>query len=904
MATAEEILAQMTAVAETEAVCMIDPETRTISIPADFALLGVESDEKAERIKFRCPRVVGDNLDLTKFGIRINYRNASGEKDGYAVDDVKIDGEDIIFSWQLDRKVTKYKGDVNFIVCAVKGAENEWNTTLATAKVLEGLETEISGSEEDKTLLEQLIAITNQKLTEMSLALTEAKKQTEKTEQATKNAETATKNAQDAAQAVFEQQYILTSETRFIGEAAAEPSGEGAAIIKNLPGGIKQDKTNGYQLFDASKFPTKTAGGATVTNNGDGSFTISGSGNLNEDFRMEYSLSHEETIAFLKQGNINAYFGDIVYPRLELILKITGKELINLKKSAAYSTGVVTKEILSHSDLTFRAVFYGASGEPIRTGTIKPMLYQDGDGTWEPYTGAEPSPNPDYPQAIKCIGENGWFDGEFRNGFYRIVDGSYTATGDVKDKYVCNKRKIACGQGDTCEVICEKEATEIYFIYYDKEGAFIKASTLYANVKNARDVAPERTAYMNFDISVGDGITSENTVGNVTVLKNGKYAIIVKTRGKNLFNKDSNDVVYGATSHAVKNNEITVTIKASNYNPVAIYILGKIEDYKGKTLHFRCDEIEKSKTEMNPKISIRLSKQSPGSVATIKTIKEVAEPMVWGVAEIPVDTGEANVLSCCLYANSGRDVGVGAYAKFKNVIVAESQVESYEPYKESITYIPLDSPLYEGDKIYLEDGELWEYRENERVILDEKYDDYWMYTITSNSNICNPYNTKFSQDNRYVKRSLIKCNISMSQVKESSGEISASIDNNAFISKNSYLNFMWDISRGFDSVDKWKTFVSENPVEVVCKLATPTRKKLGSAEAFNLRTFDERTYIEVAGSEELGTENTFIVPRNQSGGLMTDAFATAKRNAIQVAEQANLASRISALEQLAVKESV
>ncbi|WP_459584252.1 hypothetical protein, partial [Enterobacter hormaechei] len=59
-----------------------------------------------------------------------------------------------------------------------------------------------------------------------------------------------------------------------------------------------------YQLFDASKLPTKSQGGATVTNNGDGSFTISGNGNLTESFIVVYQYSHEETLKLLKVGKI------------------------------------------------------------------------------------------------------------------------------------------------------------------------------------------------------------------------------------------------------------------------------------------------------------------------------------------------------------------------------------------------------------------------------------------------------------------------------------------------------------------------------------------------------------------------------------------------------------------------
>ena len=67
MATAEEVLKEMDNVSETNndsPVCIIDPETRTITVPPEYQLLGVESDEKVERLYFQCPKIVGDNVDL------------------------------------------------------------------------------------------------------------------------------------------------------------------------------------------------------------------------------------------------------------------------------------------------------------------------------------------------------------------------------------------------------------------------------------------------------------------------------------------------------------------------------------------------------------------------------------------------------------------------------------------------------------------------------------------------------------------------------------------------------------------------------------------------------------------------------------------------------------------------
>ena len=122
--TAEELLKQMSAepFAEEMVCCVIDPETRGIDVPAEYQLLGVESDEKVERMYFQCPKIVGDNIDLSKLALRVNFRNANDQKDQYIVDDVEISGDNITFSWLLSRRVTQYKGNVSFIVCAVKAS--------------------------------------------------------------------------------------------------------------------------------------------------------------------------------------------------------------------------------------------------------------------------------------------------------------------------------------------------------------------------------------------------------------------------------------------------------------------------------------------------------------------------------------------------------------------------------------------------------------------------------------------------------------------------------------------------------------------------------------------------------------------------------------------------------------
>lgn len=168
MATTEELLElleQESQEASVERVyCTIDPSTRQISVLAEYSILGVESDENVERLWFQCPKIVGDNIDLSTLQLRVNYQNANSQKDQYIVTDMQVEGDNIIFSWLLSRKVTAYRGTVSFIVCAVKVSgetiQNEWNTTLAQSEVLQGLEVDDSSpTEEQSDVIAQLIEL-------------------------------------------------------------------------------------------------------------------------------------------------------------------------------------------------------------------------------------------------------------------------------------------------------------------------------------------------------------------------------------------------------------------------------------------------------------------------------------------------------------------------------------------------------------------------------------------------------------------------------------------------------------------------------------------------------------------------------------------------------------------------
>ena len=130
-----------------------------ITVPASEKLFGVANDGNSERKHFRCPKIAGDNIDLSTMHLYINYQNANGDKYPYLVEDVQTDGDYITYSWLIGPDVVAYKGQIKFIVCAKKGDGTipEWNTTIAEGTVLEGLEATDEVVDRNPDIIEQIL---------------------------------------------------------------------------------------------------------------------------------------------------------------------------------------------------------------------------------------------------------------------------------------------------------------------------------------------------------------------------------------------------------------------------------------------------------------------------------------------------------------------------------------------------------------------------------------------------------------------------------------------------------------------------------------------------------------------------------------------------------------------------
>jgi len=863
--TAEELLKQMSAepFAEEMVCCVIDPETRVIDVPAEYQLLGVESDEKVERMYFQCPKIVGDNIDLSKLALRVNFRNANDQKDQYIVDDVEISGDNITFSWLLSRRVTQYKGNVSFIVCAVKASgeeiTNEWNTTLATAQVLEGLEADITLPEEDTDVVKQLIAVATQKITDVQNATSSANTAASNADIKAQEAANAAEDARGVIDQITKDSYLHTTTQTFVDTVKASPTAYGNAIPEQIEGYIKQDTTKGLQLFDAKTVLSSQIQSKVLTCNNDGSVTLDG----------EITGSNRNFTIQLSAGTYYFNEKDKIFHTL-----VNGDDLWN-------------KPYTFETDTTIKC--YIANGE---YGNIKiyPMINKgDSPLSIEPYTGGQPSPNPDYPQIVHGVGDMGFFDGELLQGYYQVSDGTFKPATVA----LCNKNPIPCKPGDKIfeyEDVINGSGISIFF--YKSDGTFISRVNK-VGVRKIEGVAPQDTTYCNIVINPVSEPIPVASAKHITVTINDKYAVCVKSKGKNLLNL-TGEILYSFGRETIFDNQVTINPTTDGRTaPGVWFILGDIKKFLGKTIYVKADAIQRS-GNYNPRMLLMTIKGNT-SVRTYLTYSYSKAGQVMSV-KIPddLDTNEASDLALNMYVNDGSSqVDADAYAIFTNVYAGLSEpTNEFVPYQSNVTYIPVDYPLFEGDKIVRRNGEYKLLRKWKQEVFDGSEDEGW---VQGKSNTNQFYTSQY-------KEKKVNADIVSNRFKHATSVEPPSIwignDINIYF-ESGYLDN--------NTIAGFQEWLQENPVSCVYELATPTEEPLSSEAMktlYSIMACDEETELTIVGvPSDAEIQNQFLLPRNEDGALNTTAYCTAKRNEIALEELENVtAARLSALETQALQE--
>lgn len=382
---------------------------------ADFNdQISVRGEQNAQFVGFQLPRY-DDGLDLTAQHLYIHYQTVYGGGDGVPCNVYWSDNY-VRLCWQVPAQATQEPGIIQMMIYATgtnsAGERVTWKTLPASYTIHDGLEIGGGIPGPDTSWYEQFVAQMEGKVsTAQGYANDAQASKTAAAGSATASAQSATASAQALAD---NKAYVESQKETFVGYNKRETDLKYAnALIGSaadtmhvtvddaweapipgleIAGKSEQVVTTGAQLLDLSAV-SKSAGGAVI-NTADGGYQISGTGALTEAFSASYQLDYLKN--HLKPGNL-ILKSELTMPKLYVRIWDGSTVLAEMQGN---STKQITQEMINNENMRVECFLYGSAGSIITPGTYHPMLYQDGDGTWEPYTGGRPSPSPEYPQEI------------------------------------------------------------------------------------------------------------------------------------------------------------------------------------------------------------------------------------------------------------------------------------------------------------------------------------------------------------------------------------------------------------------------------------------------------------------------------------------------------------------------
>lgn len=396
---------------------IIDTVTREILNETSGKTILIQNDHNAERFTFRIPKLV-EGHDMSKCNrIEIHYINvdaATREKSAnvYESNDVQNyaeNGEEFItFSWLISENATKYVGNLSFCIvfkCTTNEGDVDYrwhsaiNSKISIASSINNIEEATEGySDIIAQWKAELFEAGGNSVVNVNVARDEAiaaiKDEGNAQIQAIQNeGMLQVQNVKDTAQAIENSRNQI--HVNYMNKAAVisgEIEGE-AIVIKdsakmpfsnlNVYGKSTQNKTNGYQLFNALGQQNNAFGTAEIAEKGrvitvTGAYYVSFPINLiaGENYYVDFKAETDD-------GNYGIRFE---YADNSITETLTNP-----------NSFIPEKDVVS---------VYLYSG----TGEEKTVIYKDvqickGDIAleWENYTGGVPAPNSDYPQTIESI---------------------------------------------------------------------------------------------------------------------------------------------------------------------------------------------------------------------------------------------------------------------------------------------------------------------------------------------------------------------------------------------------------------------------------------------------------------------------------------------------------------------
>lgn len=411
---------------------------------------------------------------------------------------------------------------------------------------------------------------------------------------------------------------------------------------------------------------------------------------------------------------------------------------------------------------------------------------------FEEFSGGTASPNPDYPQEIKGLGEYADINVEFTlNGSVAKTASNIPCTPNMK--YI-----IECDGADSIEVN-----------QYDESGTLNSDWWIYEGVDKLEFVAQG----YSFTIT----LSGATDINNISVKV---YAVAVKTVWKNLLKVNTTD--YSLTDNGIKNNgqgmEIgRANLKAGKTYSISLLLMGK--PTTDTSLVSKINNVDNGNISF---VGIHNFNLKVKNTRTYTATKDC-------------------VFAIQMYGNTNIDI-----FEFQLQVEEGITATPYEPYTETQALIPISAPLYDGDYIEVyADGSGEIVRKNKTLVLDG--DENFGHIDEWTNKSAFQYDGRIS-DAVFVNGVYTKANLKCSHLQISTPGAISSMSGISAIGQGNYGIYL--SVNGITSTSDLKAWLAENPTTVLYKLATPTTEPLTAeqvAEFKKLQTFNEVTHITADG---------------------------------------------------------
>ena len=536
----------------------------------------------------------------------------------------------------------------------------------------------------------------------------------------------------EAQKAAFAGYSKRESDSRYANALTNSVTGEGGVTVEDawtapvlgldVVGKSEQATTMGAQLLPQPQF-NDTKNGITVKTQMDGGISITGTATSAIAFTVAEILLPAGT--YILSGLSGLVVGRMYFQLVEISAQ-GGQFVGELAKVGHVTSATVT---IDH-DVWARAEIKVLSG--VTADSVCYPMLNAGDTAlpWEPYTGAAPSPSPDYPQDIISVGTVSTgkqmlnADTIVQGGINADTGATNNASNFVRSDYIPVKPGDYVLSGDGLKSYLN------YVMYFNQEKVI--QSSLSIKPTNGKFTVTEGTAYIRIRFIAKDGAEGTVIPSEVVALKpmlntgdialpwepytGGKPSPSVEypqtlelvVTGAQMFYKSLVTLQgTGAEADITDKRAIKITYTRANGGKYAGFIVDDKSNIVGKTLTISYGSIIPSKSGLTPGIRLYWIDINGSVLSYVVYVNK--SPTTITIEDPQNDM--ATKLALLLYADIGDAAVVNDYVIYKDIMINAGDTPlPWEPYKDRQTApVTLTEPLHGTgecrDRIACKDGE-------------------------------------------------------------------------------------------------------------------------------------------------------------------------------------------------------